>query len=140
GIEPELPAEAGADVDAEAPSVFGPAPEALAVPEAEPLVAPGAESELPSETEAELRQIPADVRDEPFATPAHEVKTDELARKPMGASALGADEGTAAEHPTTVMQRVRMRVIDLHHLGRERVIGCWQIDDVLIDPGPASCL
>ncbi len=33
-----------------------------------------------------------------------------------------------------------MRVIDLMHLGRARVIGCWQVDDVLIDPGPASCL
>jgi glyoxylase-like metal-dependent hydrolase (beta-lactamase superfamily II) len=33
-----------------------------------------------------------------------------------------------------------MRVIDLMHLGRERVIGCWQVDDVLIDPGPSSCL
>lgn len=26
------------------------------------------------------------------------------------------------------------------HLGRPRVIGCWQIDDVLVDPGPESCL
>jgi glyoxylase-like metal-dependent hydrolase (beta-lactamase superfamily II) len=26
------------------------------------------------------------------------------------------------------------------HLGRERVIGCWQAGDVLIDPGPSSCL
>jgi len=25
-------------------------------------------------------------------------------------------------------------------LGRARVIGCWQVDDVLIDPGPTSCL
>ncbi len=33
-----------------------------------------------------------------------------------------------------------MRVIDLMHLGRERVIGCWQIGDVLVDPGPTSCL
>ena len=33
-----------------------------------------------------------------------------------------------------------MRVIDLMHLGRERVIGCWEVDDVLIDPGPSSCL
>ena len=31
-------------------------------------------------------------------------------------------------------------VIDLMHVGRERVIGCWQVDDVLIDPGPGSCL
>jgi glyoxylase-like metal-dependent hydrolase (beta-lactamase superfamily II) len=33
-----------------------------------------------------------------------------------------------------------MRVIDLMHLGRERVIGCWQVGDVLIDPGPGSSL
>jgi glyoxylase-like metal-dependent hydrolase (beta-lactamase superfamily II) len=33
-----------------------------------------------------------------------------------------------------------MRLIDLLHLGRERVIGCWQVGDVLIDPGPSSCL
>ncbi len=33
-----------------------------------------------------------------------------------------------------------MRVIDVRHLGRERVIGCWQVGDVLIDPGPASTL
>ncbi len=33
-----------------------------------------------------------------------------------------------------------MRVIDLMHLGRERVIGAWEVDDVLIDPGPSSCL
>jgi glyoxylase-like metal-dependent hydrolase (beta-lactamase superfamily II) len=26
------------------------------------------------------------------------------------------------------------------HLGRPRVIGCWQVDQVLIDPGPSSCL
>ncbi len=33
-----------------------------------------------------------------------------------------------------------MRVIDLMHLGRERVIGCWQVGDVLVDPGPSSCI
>jgi glyoxylase-like metal-dependent hydrolase (beta-lactamase superfamily II) len=33
-----------------------------------------------------------------------------------------------------------MRVIDLMHLGRARVIGCWQVGDVLIDPGPTSCI
>jgi glyoxylase-like metal-dependent hydrolase (beta-lactamase superfamily II) len=33
-----------------------------------------------------------------------------------------------------------MRVIDLLHLGRDRVIGCWEVDRVLIDPGPTSCL
>jgi glyoxylase-like metal-dependent hydrolase (beta-lactamase superfamily II) len=33
-----------------------------------------------------------------------------------------------------------MRLIDLRHLGRERVIGCWQVGDALVDPGPGSCL
>lgn len=33
-----------------------------------------------------------------------------------------------------------MRAIDCLHLGRERVICCWQVGDVLIDPGPSSCL
>jgi glyoxylase-like metal-dependent hydrolase (beta-lactamase superfamily II) len=31
-----------------------------------------------------------------------------------------------------------VRVIDVHHMGRERVIGCWELDGVLIDPGPQS--
>jgi len=31
-----------------------------------------------------------------------------------------------------------IRPIDARHLGRERVICCWQVDDVLIDPGPSS--
>ena len=33
-----------------------------------------------------------------------------------------------------------VRLIDLRHLGRERVIGCWQVGEVLVDPGPSSCL
>lgn len=33
-----------------------------------------------------------------------------------------------------------MRVIDVEHLGRPHVIGCWQVDDVLVDPGPESSL
>jgi glyoxylase-like metal-dependent hydrolase (beta-lactamase superfamily II) len=33
-----------------------------------------------------------------------------------------------------------MRVLDVVHLGRERVIGCWEVDGVLVDPGPESSL
>ncbi|MDX6669200.1 MAG: hypothetical protein QOK04_2580 [Solirubrobacteraceae bacterium] len=33
-----------------------------------------------------------------------------------------------------------MRAIDVMHLGRDRVICCWQVGDVLIDPGPATCV
>ncbi|MGI8778850.1 MAG: MBL fold metallo-hydrolase [Solirubrobacteraceae bacterium] len=31
-----------------------------------------------------------------------------------------------------------MRAIDVRHLGNERVIGCWEVGGVLIDPGPQS--
>jgi glyoxylase-like metal-dependent hydrolase (beta-lactamase superfamily II) len=31
-----------------------------------------------------------------------------------------------------------VRAIDVRHLGRPRVIGCWEVDGVLIDPGPQS--
>ncbi len=31
-----------------------------------------------------------------------------------------------------------LRLIDVEHMGRERVIGCWELDGVLIDPGPQS--
>ena len=33
-----------------------------------------------------------------------------------------------------------MRVIDVEHLGRPHVIGCWEVDGVLIDPGPEISL
>lgn len=32
------------------------------------------------------------------------------------------------------------QLTDLLHDGRERAIGAWRVGDVLIDPGPASCL
>jgi glyoxylase-like metal-dependent hydrolase (beta-lactamase superfamily II) len=32
------------------------------------------------------------------------------------------------------------QLIDLLHLGRAKVIGAWLVDDVLVDPGPSSCL
>jgi glyoxylase-like metal-dependent hydrolase (beta-lactamase superfamily II) len=33
-----------------------------------------------------------------------------------------------------------MRAIDVMHLGHDRVICCWQVGDVLIDPGPTSTM
>jgi glyoxylase-like metal-dependent hydrolase (beta-lactamase superfamily II) len=32
------------------------------------------------------------------------------------------------------------RLVDLRHLGRERVIGCWDLGGALVDPGPESCI
>jgi glyoxylase-like metal-dependent hydrolase (beta-lactamase superfamily II) len=31
-------------------------------------------------------------------------------------------------------------LIDLLHLGRAKVIGAWRMGDVIVDPGPSSCL
>jgi glyoxylase-like metal-dependent hydrolase (beta-lactamase superfamily II) len=33
-----------------------------------------------------------------------------------------------------------MRMIDVMHVGRPHVIGAWLVGDVVIDPGPTSCL
>jgi len=33
-----------------------------------------------------------------------------------------------------------VRLIDVRHLGRERVIGAWLVDGCLVDPGPSSTL
>lgn len=33
-----------------------------------------------------------------------------------------------------------MQLIDLEHLGRERVIGAYRVGDVIVDPGPSSTL
>jgi glyoxylase-like metal-dependent hydrolase (beta-lactamase superfamily II) len=33
-----------------------------------------------------------------------------------------------------------LQIIDLMHVGTPRVIGCWQVGDVLVDPGPSTGL
>jgi glyoxylase-like metal-dependent hydrolase (beta-lactamase superfamily II) len=33
-----------------------------------------------------------------------------------------------------------VRLIDVRHLGREKVIGCWEVGGILVDPGPESSL
>jgi glyoxylase-like metal-dependent hydrolase (beta-lactamase superfamily II) len=33
-----------------------------------------------------------------------------------------------------------MRVIDVEHLGRPHVIGCWEVEGALVDPGPESSM
>jgi glyoxylase-like metal-dependent hydrolase (beta-lactamase superfamily II) len=32
-----------------------------------------------------------------------------------------------------------MRQIDVRHRGRSKVIACFEVDDILVDPGPQSC-
>jgi glyoxylase-like metal-dependent hydrolase (beta-lactamase superfamily II)/cell division septum initiation protein DivIVA len=58
-----------------------------------------------------------------------------------------AEQATLVDLPTVVDEPAMPpaavaipRLIDVLHLGRERVIGCWQVGNVLIDPGPSSCL
>jgi glyoxylase-like metal-dependent hydrolase (beta-lactamase superfamily II) len=41
---------------------------------------------------------------------------------------------------TDTESAVPAELIDLLHLGRPRVIGAWLLGDVIVDPGPASCL
>jgi glyoxylase-like metal-dependent hydrolase (beta-lactamase superfamily II) len=41
---------------------------------------------------------------------------------------------------TQLLEGVGVRVIDVMHLGRPHVIGCWQVDGALVDPGPESSL
>jgi glyoxylase-like metal-dependent hydrolase (beta-lactamase superfamily II) len=46
-------------------------------------------------------------------------------------SATGAEPVVDARLPT-------VRAIDVHHMGQEQVICCWEVDGVLVDPGPQS--
>ncbi|MGI8411480.1 MAG: MBL fold metallo-hydrolase [Solirubrobacteraceae bacterium] len=97
--------------EALAPDAMAPAPEALA-PDA---LAPAPDAQTPD-----------------ALAPAPDAQTPD-ARTP---DALAPAPTTGTPSP----EREAMRVIDLMHLGRERVIGCWQVGDVLVDPGPTSCL
>ncbi len=95
------------------------------------------------EPESDLREVPADVGEDPVTPIEPEPVAGGVLPQPppfIVPESLGGPGEGGVEAPTRVFQRPRMRVIDLHHLGRERVIGCWQVGDVLIDPGPASCL
>jgi glyoxylase-like metal-dependent hydrolase (beta-lactamase superfamily II) len=40
----------------------------------------------------------------------------------------------------SVPRTAEPELIDLLHLGRRDVIGAWRVDDVIVDPGPSSCL
>jgi glyoxylase-like metal-dependent hydrolase (beta-lactamase superfamily II) len=40
----------------------------------------------------------------------------------------------------TSNSRDATELIDLLHLGRAKVIGAWRVGDVIVDPGPSSCM
>jgi glyoxylase-like metal-dependent hydrolase (beta-lactamase superfamily II)/F0F1-type ATP synthase membrane subunit b/b' len=82
------------------------------------------------------------------AEPARPVAADPIAPEPeeveqptlVDQPAL-VEQPTVVDEPTLPSSAVAMpRLIDLFHVGRDRVIGCWQLGNILIDPGPASCL
>jgi DivIVA domain-containing protein len=97
---------------------------------------------------------PLGVEPEGLAEPPLGAEPTEVIDDPALATAEPPVEGPRAGFPETredqptmardelggVVRPQQFRVIDLVHVGRERVIGCWQVDDVLIDPGPVSCL
>jgi glyoxylase-like metal-dependent hydrolase (beta-lactamase superfamily II)/cell division septum initiation protein DivIVA len=89
---------------------------------------------------------PLEVEPEGLAEPplGHEAIDDPapaMAEPPVeGAGVSAVDQPTMARDDLQVVRPHQFGVIDLMHLGRERVIGCWQVEDVLVDPGPASCL
>lgn len=120
--------------------------------EPEPVAVP--EPDLSDADDLELLEVPAEMGEESFEPVEDELASDELGteptlpepvedlREPLApVPSFAPDPDTGIEvQPTRVLQLPGMRVIDLHHVGREHVIGCWQVGDVLIDPGPASCL
>ncbi len=91
----------------------------------------------------ELRTLASDAaaRFPPAEEPA--VTVDELPTTERPVRAIPFDRQNEIpfdRQKTVALPLEATRVIDLLHLGRERVIGCWQVGDVLIDPGPASCI
>jgi glyoxylase-like metal-dependent hydrolase (beta-lactamase superfamily II) len=50
---------------------------------------------------------------------------------------LVAGEICSWDHPAMTG---RPRLIDVRHLGRERVIGAWQLGSLVVDPGPEICV
>jgi glyoxylase-like metal-dependent hydrolase (beta-lactamase superfamily II)/vacuolar-type H+-ATPase subunit H len=82
---------------------------------------------------ADIADSPADAEAEPVAEPPFAARQVSVPEPPD-------DEPTIVKGEAAVVRPRDFRVIDLLHLGRERVIGCSKVEDVLIDPGPASCL
>ncbi len=77
---------------------------------------------------------------------SHEKATRELGYAPRGLEAGPPRRCSRPKARLPVGRRrlsnslPRMRVIDVEHLGRPHVIGCWEVDGMLVDPGPESSL
>src|SRR5439155_15068953 len=52
--------------------------------------------------------------------------------------AVGFREARFAHARNCMVRGGMTRLIDVMHLGRDRVIGAYDLDGVMIDPGPAS--
>ena len=75
---------------------------------------------------------------------SHEKATRELgyaAARPRGGAPRDCSRPKASCPPAPPLHSFPpMRVIDVEHLGRPHVIGCWEVDGMLVDPGPESSL
>ncbi len=135
-----FPAAAPEETEALGPELTEPGAEpdldAGQEPVGEPPVAAGPDT---------VEQPPVDVEPtEAVDDPAEEVAPPPppFVAGPVSVPEPPGDEPTIVREDATaaVVRPHESRLIDLLHLGRQRVIGCWQVEDVLIDPGPASCL
>lgn len=142
--------------------------EPFTVPEAEPFAAPPPEpypapppfveeyvgKAQPIKKKRKPEQEPEEAAEAPGAEEslgaqdAEALAAAETAQLPVEAAADApiAGDQAPADQPTLAHESLgrplssEPRLIDLMHLGRERVIGCWQVGDVLVDPGPSTCL
>jgi glyoxylase-like metal-dependent hydrolase (beta-lactamase superfamily II) len=58
----------------------------------------------------------------------------------LGKGSLSQQRGGSFDPFPKSHKLPRVRLIDVMHLGRPHVIGCWEVDGVLVDPGPESSL
>ncbi len=57
-----------------------------------------------------------------------------------GERADATTTANAADVTSAAASTAEPELIDLRHLGRAKVIGAWRVGEVLVDPGPSSCL
>src|SRR3954451_3133061 len=62
------------------------------------------------------------------------------AHEVAGGGSAGQQRGGSGRPSPGSRRLPRVRVIDVMHLGRPHVIGCWEVDGALVDPGPESSL
>lgn len=134
-----FPAEAPEESAALGPELTEPVAEPPLQADDEPMAEPRVGSG-PDTVEQPLIGMEPTAEGEPAGALGDLTGEPPFAAGPVSVPETPGDEPTIVKWEPAVVRPHEFRVIDLLHLGRERVIGCWQVEDVLIDPGPASCL